>query len=124
MTDITFSGIQTGQSAYQVVPDPDEPVILQLNGQLCRVEEISAYGFTCRADRVESGRRTRFSLGLPTVSNDIEGYVDVLPHGDNRRLQCRFAELSAETIDMLHHYALVRQKEVLRSLRSRKQLWG
>lgn len=123
MSTITFSGKITGQAAYRVVPDPDEPIILQVDGKLCRVHEISAAGFTCPSDSIKSGRRVRFSLGLPTVSDDIEGYVDVQPLGQNGHLRCQFVELATEEIDRLHHYALVRQKQVLRSIRTGKQAW-
>ena len=116
---ITVATTGSGRSAYRVVPNPDDPVILQLDGRLCRVLDISASGFSCPEGDIKPGRRYRFKLDLPTVSVQLNGYVDVLPSHENGHLHCRFVELSADELDLLHHYVLVRQKEALRLLRSR-----
>ena len=49
----------------------------------------------------------------------MSGYVDVLPDGaDGGALNARFVDLSADELEVLHHYVLVRQKEAIRSLRA------
>ncbi len=118
MSTVTVSSNGTGRTAYRVVPDRDDPVILQIDGSLCRVLDISAKGFTCPEGDIKQGRRYQFKLDLPTVTTSIAGYVDVLPGSDSGLLQCLFVELSVAELDMLHHYVLVRQKEALRGLRS------
>lgn len=118
MNAITVSTTSTSRAAYRVVPNPDDPVILQLDGRLSRVLDISATGFSCPEGDVKQGRRYRFSLGLPTRSAELAGYVDVLPGADNGHLHCQFVELDADELDVLHQYVLVRQKEAIRSLRS------
>ncbi|MFK8083318.1 MAG: hypothetical protein AB8B97_23820 [Granulosicoccus sp.] len=118
MNDIVVKAVPSGRTAYPVVPDPDNPIILQIDGRLMRVLDISASGFTLSADVIASGRRYPFSMDLPTAGRSIGGYVDVLPAEDEEQLQCRFVNLLVEEQDALHQYALIRQKDAIRSLRT------
>jgi len=122
MNEISVHGPSSGRTAYSVVPNPDEPVILQLNGNLARVLEISAVGFSASKDAAKPGRRYPFSVDLPTFNSPISGYVDVLPDTKNGELTCRFVDLSADQIDALHQYVLVRQKEAIRALRAESSM--
>jgi len=116
--EIVIKAVSSGRTAYPVVPDPDDPIILQIDGRLMRVLDISASGFTLPADVIASGRRYPFSMDLPTASRSIGGYVDVLPADGDEPLQCRFVNLLVEEQDALHRYALIRQKDAIRSLRT------
>ena len=118
MNEISVQGPSSGRTAYCVVPNPDEPVILQLNGNLARVLEVSAVGFSAPKDAAKPGRRYPFSLDLPTYKRPISGYVDVLHDTKDGELTCRFVDLSADQIDALHQYVLVRQKEAIRALKA------
>lgn len=117
MNSITVTARTGGRSAYRVVPDPDDPVILQLDGHLTRVLDLSAAGFSCPPDVVQPGRRYPYSMDLPTAKVPLKGYVDALPETHNGQLHCKFVELSVDELDTLHHYVLVRQKEAIRALR-------
>ena len=117
MNEIIVSCVPSGKTAYPVVPDPDDPIILQIDSRLMRVLDISASGFTLPADVISNGRRYPFSMDLPTASRSIGGYVDILPSEPGEPLHCRFVKLLAEELDALHQYALIRQKQAIRSLR-------
>jgi len=119
MSEITVEATETGRDAYRVVPDPDDPIILQLDSKLCRVLDISAEGFSISRDIVEEGRRYAFSLDLPTSRLPLSGYVDVSASRDQSTLLCHFANLPGDDEEAVHHYVLVRQKEAIRSLRLR-----
>ncbi len=121
MNDITVTARPSKRQAYWVVPDPDDPVIFQLDGELTRVIDISALGISISEEAVKSGRRYPFSLDLPSSSSPIAGYVDVMPDNETGFAHCKFVDLNAEEIDTLHHYVLVRQKEAIRALRASKQ---
>jgi hypothetical protein len=110
----------SGRSAYRVVPDPDDPIILQLDGKLTRVLDISATGFSAPVNVVKAGRRYPFSIDLPTTAAPLNGYVDALPNTEDGDLHCQFVDLSADAVDLLHHYVLVRQKDVLRAMHAGK----
>ena len=118
MSYITVKAPPGGRGAYSVVPDPDDPVILQLDGRLVRVLDISAGGFTVPSGAIATGRRYPFSLDLPTARAPIAGYADVLPESDSAAVQGRFVDLSADELDALHRYVLIRQKEAIRSIRA------
>jgi hypothetical protein len=118
MNDITVKAVASGRMAYQVVPDPDDPIILQIDGKLSRVLDISASGFNLPAGVVASARRYPFSLDLPSASVPITGYVDALPGKSEAYVQCVFVNLSADESDAIHRYVLIRQKEAIRSIRS------
>ena len=118
MNVILIKAPSGGRAAYSVVPDPDDPIILQLDGRLERVLDISANGLTLAPESVAPGRRYPFSIDLPTARVPIAGYVDVLPESEPGVLQGRFVDLSAAELDALHGYVLVRQKEAIRSLRA------
>lgn len=120
MNDITVKAAASGRTAYQVVPDPDDPIILQIDGNLSGVLNISASGFSLPPNVVAPGRRYPFSLDLPTAKTPVSGYVDVLPESPDSSLQCLFVNLSAEEIDTIHHYVLIRQKDAIRSIRASK----
>ena len=118
MNEITVDVAKTGRTAYQVVPDPDDPIILQIEGRLSRVIEISAIGFSMPDQIVAPGRRYPFSLDLPTSSVPISGYADVLPNSEDGEDECRFVNLAPEEIESIHQYVLIRQKVAIRSLRA------
>ncbi len=117
MNEITVHAPSSGRAAYSVVPNPDEPVILQLDGNLARVLQISAVAITTNEDAAKPGRRYPFSLDLPTASKPMSGYVDALPDTEDGELICRFVDLSVEQLDALHRYVLIRQKEAIRAIR-------
>lgn len=118
MKEITIQVAVSGRTAYPVVPDPDDPIILQIDSRLTRVLDISASGFTLANDAIAAGRRYPFSLDLPTAKNAIGGYVDVLPESSEEPLQCVFVNLLPEEIEALHQYVLIRQKQAIRAIRT------
>ncbi len=117
MNDITVKAVASGSTAYQVVPDPDDPIILQIDGHLTGVLDISASGFALQPNVVPAGRRYPFSLDLPSANLPITGYVDVLPDATPDHVTCLFVNLSAEETDCIHQYVLLRQKEAIRAIR-------
>ena len=120
MNDITITASPSKRQAYWVVPDPDDPVIFQLDSDLTRVVDISAIGVSVSTDAVKTGRRYSFSIDLPSSKSPIAGYVDVMPDTETGFSHCKFVDLTADEIDALHHYVLMRQKEAIRALRAAK----
>lgn len=120
MQSINLVSKGSARAAYRVVPDPDDPVILLIDGNLCRVQDISASGLSCAAGEIRPGQRYAFTLDLPTTGAEILGTLDILPKTKDGNLHCMFVDLTAEQIDRLHSYVLIRQKEAIRSLRGRR----
>jgi len=117
MNVINVAAKSSGRPAYRVVPDRDDPVIFQVDGQLTRVFEISAHCVHAPVSEIKAGRRYPFSLDLPSSRIGITGYVDVLPELDNGDLVCLFVDLSADELDQIHRFVLLRQKQVIRQMR-------
>lgn len=107
----------SGRTAYRVVPDPDDPVLLQIDGTLTRVLEVSAQCVIAAVSDLKLGRRYPFNLDLPTSRVGVTGYVDVLPELENEDVVCLFADLAPEELDQIHRYVLLRQKQVIRQMR-------
>lgn len=104
---------EKARSAYRVVPDNNDPIILQIEGRLARVVDISASGISCLCDGLQCGMRYRFSLFLPDYPHSIESAIDVVAAEDGL-FRCRFVNLPQLTVDVLHMYVLRRQKRAIK----------
>lgn len=109
---------QSNRANYRVVPDRDEPVILQVDGDLARVFDISAGGFSCLCDGVQVGMRYRVVLDLPDSDDPIAAFADVVRIDENNVYSFRFVNLSEVEADKLHRYVLRRQKRVIKAIRA------
>ncbi len=107
----------TDRAAYRVSPDPNDPVILQLDGTLTRVLDISASGISCIASHVQPNMRYAIKLDLPTEKNIIRTYGDISVVSDESIVRCQFVGLKEEEQEMLHRYVLHRQKSAIASVR-------
>ncbi len=109
---------QSSRAAYRVVPDRDEPVILQVEGELARVLDISAGGFSCLCSAVQLGMRYRVMLDLPGASDEIVAFADVIKVDDGNICRCRLVDLEPAAADNLHRYVLRRQKIAIQAIRA------
>ncbi len=109
---------QSTRAAYRVAPDRDEPVILQVEGELARVLDISAGGFSCLCAGLQLGMRYRVLLDLPDTTDPIGAFADVIKVDDGNICRCRLVDLDAEAADLLHRYVLRRQKLAIKAIRA------
>jgi len=107
----------SSRGAYRVVPDRDDPVLLQIEGELVRILDISATGFSCLAEDLGEGMRYRVRLNLPDYPDEIEAYADVVNIDETCVARCRFSNLDEQQQDWLHRYVLVRQKRAIKATR-------
>ena len=122
MSDFSsFVDAGTDRAAYRVAPDPDDPVILQLDGVLTRVLDISANGFSCIAAHVKEHMRYAVKLDLPTEPGLIRAYSDVNVIMDDGMVRCQFVGLREEDQEQLHRYVLERQKSAINAIKASKQ---
>ena len=105
------------RTAFRVVPDRDDPVIMQIEGQLVRVLDISAGGFSCQGIPLVQGMRYRISLDLPHLqSGQFTTYADVVVTDSEDTYRCRFSSLDERQANLLHRYVLRRQKRAIKRL--------
>lgn len=107
----------SSRGAYRVVPDRDDPVLLQVEGGLVRLLDISATGFSCLADSLTEGMRYRIKLNLPDYPEEIEAFADVVTIDESSVARCRFFDLNELQQDWLHRYVLIRQKRAIKATR-------
>lgn len=101
-----------------MVPDPDDPVILQLDGMLARVLDISANGFSCIVGSVQQNMRYSVKVDLPTEGGMITAFADVNLITEDDVARCQFVGLREEAQEALHRYVLVRQKAAINAIKS------
>ncbi len=107
----------SSRGAYRVVPDRDDPVLLQIEGELVRLLDISASGFSCLAEQLSVGMRYRIKLDLPDYPEVIESFADVVTIDEDQVARCQFIDMGQEPQDGLHRYVLVRQKRAIKATR-------
>ncbi len=119
MSDFSsFVDAGTDRGAYRVAPDPDDPVILQLDGVLTRVLDISANGFSCVAEHVKENMRYSVKLDLPSGPGVISAYSDVNVVMGDGMVRCQFVGLRDTDQELLHRYVLERQKSAINAIKS------
>ncbi len=102
---------------YRVVPDKNDPIILQVDGKLLRVVDISAGGVSCVSDKLVTGREYRARINLPDERADVYCGLKVLHKDTENSYHCNFVDVDEFSADRLHRYVLERQKNAIKSLR-------
>lgn len=105
------------RSAYRVAPDCDEPVILVLEGQLVRVYNISAGGFSCDIDGLKCGHLYSVKLNLPDMQQNIDGQARLLSCDERGHCHFAFYGFNDTQQAQLHYYVLQCQKRSIRKVR-------
>lgn len=104
---------------YRVVPDKNDPVILQVEGKLMRVVDISAGGVSCISDSLVIGQNYQARINLPDESADVHCRLEVLQidKDSDNTYHCGFIDLDKYNMDRLNHYILERQKIAIKLAR-------
>ena len=102
------------RSSFRVAPLPDEPLILLIEGQPCRVYDISAGGALFQAPhQAMAGDIKELMFKLPYPSRVITGKIRIVT-ADRDRARGGFVDLSDEDKDQIHLYVLETQKRRLK----------
>ena len=112
-----FKAPEEARQAYRVVPDPENPILLNLEGISLEVVEISSGGLAFRNKGFQEGSSYKVDFILPT-GGGIKTQIKILRIDEDDICRCNFIDLDIDSEDSLHHYVLVRQKEDLRSKNS------
>ena len=109
-----FKAPKEARQAYRVSPDPDNPIILNLEGQSLEVLEISSGGIAFKNQGFNAGDTFQADFVLPT-GNAINTQIKILRIDEDDICRCNFLDLDMKAEDSLHRYVLIRQKDDLRS---------
>ncbi len=105
---------EVDRSAHRVRPLSGEPIILMIDGQPCRVHDISAGGALFQSPRkVVAGDVKELKFKLPFPELLIEGRIRIVA-ADQDLARGSFLDLEEETMDQIHLYVLETQKRRLK----------
>ena len=102
---------------YRVVPDKNDPVILQVEGKLMRVVNISAGGVSCISNFLQAGKTYSVRINLPDEYADVRCGLEVLHQDADDSYHCSFINMDSVNVDRFHRYVLERQKISIKSVR-------
>ncbi len=102
------------RQAYRVTPDPENPLLLDLEGNSLKIVEISSGGLAFKNQGLKEGSSHSIDFVLPT-GGAIKTRIKILRIDGEGICRCIFVNLDVASEDSLHHYVLVRQKDDLRS---------
>lgn len=102
------------RQAYRVVPDPEDPLYLNLGGQSFEIIEISSGGLAFRNSDLQAGSTHMIDFVLPT-GGALKTRIKILRIDEEGICRCNFLSLGVDSEDALHRYVLIRQKDDLRS---------
>lgn len=105
---------EEARQAYRVVPDPDNPLFLNMGGKSLEILEISSSGVAFKNQGFKAETSHMIDFVLPT-GGAIKTRIKVLRIDEEDICRCNFVHLEVESEDALHRYVLVRQKDDLRS---------
>ena len=103
------------RQTFRVHPADDQPIDLVFMGKKTKVLNISAGGMAFENQNFSAGDSEELSMTLPGENRLFSCVVTVLRMDDSNKI-CfsKFTDVDADSADVLHHYVLARQKQVLR----------
>ena len=93
-------------------------------GERLDLLDISAGGLACVCGSVRAGETRQISFVLPGEASLVTAKVQILAVTDDHICHARFMDLTPETADAIHQYALTVQKLVLQKQRQRQDSPG
>lgn len=105
---------EEARQAYRVSPDPENPVVLNLDGNSLNILEISSGGVAFKNQGMKEGSSHKIEFVLPTGGH-IKAQIKILRIDNEDICRCNFIDLDTHSEDSIHRYVLVRQKDDLRS---------
>jgi hypothetical protein len=105
---------EEARQSYRIAPDPEDPLFLNLDGNLLEIVEISSGGLAFKNQGLKENSSYMVDFVLPT-GGVIKTRIKILRIDAEDVCRCSFLDLDAQSEDSLHHYVLVRQKDDLRS---------
>ncbi len=115
--DKIFKAPEEARQAYRVAPDPEYPLLMNLEGQSLEILEISSGGLAFKNKGFKAENTYKVDFVLPT-GGAIKTHIKILRIDEEEICRCNFVNLDTRSEDALHRYVLVRQKDDLRSQNS------
>lgn len=109
-TDLDFELPETKRTTHRIRPGHEAPVFFQIQGQDCRVYDISAGGASFQIPPgVHAGDVVPASFRLPHINSLVEVKVRIVSV-ENDIARSGFVDLSLADREEIHRYVLEEQK--------------
>ncbi|MDY6906020.1 MAG: hypothetical protein SWH61_15190 [Thermodesulfobacteriota bacterium] len=109
------------RSAYRVQPSPEAPVIVDFEGNVVEVNDISAVGVSLKSSLLKKHGTYEALLGLPGRGVMIECVISVVDIDTAGIAHCSIRKMDDDGVELIHRYVLERQKQLLREEKERRQ---
>lgn len=103
------------RQAFRVVPDPEEPINLDVGGKSVTVTEISSNGLAFLNEGFSGNEVFKVKIFLPKIFTEISASLEILRVDSEGVCVCLLKDMDANAEDAIHHYVLLRQKDDLQS---------
>lgn len=110
---------QERRKNVRVVPEDSAPVIIYIDGEECKLADVSAGGVAfasrvhgCNLSLPEQGFYFKAEILLPEQSQPSAVFLEVLGQGANGLTRCAFRDLDAEIGSILDTYVTDRLEDV------------
>ena len=103
------------RQAFRILPDPDDPISLSVDGKDVNVTEISSTGLAFQNEGFKSEDVFKVRFFLPKVFTEISANLEILRVDEEGICRCLLKDMDQDAEDAIHHYVLLRQKDDLQS---------
>lgn len=110
-----FKVPEQSRSAFRVSPDPEEPILLKINGANVSVIDISSGGVSFKNANYKLDTPYDVTFSLPHSPITINAKLKILRITDTQICPAVFIDLDPDCEEEIHHYVLYRQKEELKN---------
>lgn len=101
------------RTAFRVSPSPENPLVAKIEGKNVLALDISAGGMAFENNHFLEGAVYSAEFTLPGIQETFSVKLEILEIRENKQCRAKFQGLSKRQEDMIHYYALNRQKEDL-----------
>ncbi len=106
------------RQAFRVVPDPEDPISLSIDGKAVNVTEISSNGLAFYNEGFKGEDVFKVRFFLPKIFTEISANLEIIRVDEEGICLCLLKDMEQDAEDAIHLYVLLRQKDVLQSRNS------
>ena len=107
---------------YRVFPPVKAPMVFEFGGEKVQMINICADGLAFKNKGFKSGDTQTIELLLPYQNVTLAPVLEVETIDDQNVCHCLFREIGEDEVEVIHHYVLKRQKEIMQSQKANKNV--
>ncbi len=108
--------------AYRVPLPANAPIVFEFGGEKVPAINIGAGGLAFKNKGFKSGDIQTIELLLPYQHVTLAPVLEIKTIDDQNVCHCKFREIGEDEVEVIHHYVLKRQKEIMQSQKANKNV--